>query len=218
MPGAPRPVADLWPALLPLAAAIFAFGTIYGALQGPVAGAARTLAASALIYSGVAQFATAGLVGAGAGAGAVILTVLAVNLRHVLLGAALRQRLPEPAGRRAALAFLMIDETVGLALASTTDVRRRYLVAGIVCYSAWLTGTAAGLFAAGSLATPLVADAVFPVLFTGLAAVTAGTRPAFLRALLAVPVLLAVSWALPAAAPLAPLPAAVAVALLSTKR
>nr|WP_276319901.1 AzlC family ABC transporter permease [Egibacter rhizosphaerae] len=142
----------------------------------------RAVASSALIFSGAAQFTAAGLLAGGAGAAAVVASVALLNLRHVVLGAVLRQRIRAGGPTRAALAFLLIDETAGLALHAKGDARRAFLVAGATCYIAWVAGTAIGVTVGGVLEDPALVDAVFPVLFVGLAAASAWRRRSRARA------------------------------------
>lgn len=200
-------------AALPLGAAIAVFGAIYGAAAGPVLGVAGTLASSVLIFSGALQFATLGLAASGAGPLAILLTALALNLRHLVLGALLRPRLRVSTSRRAGLAWFLVDETFGLAYASGRQVARTLLLVGIVCYLSWLAGTSVGLL--GTTLAPLegVAGAIFPVLFIGLAAVTSRQLSVAARAAVAAILVVVVALTLPELRAIAPLVAALVVAL-----
>jgi predicted branched-subunit amino acid permease len=200
-------------AALPLGAAIAVFGAIYGAAGAPVLGVPGTLASSALIFSGALQFATLGLAAGGAGPLAILLTALALNFRHLVLGALLRPHLTVSTARRAGLAWFLVDETFGLAYAARARVARTLLVVGIVCYLSWLIGTAVGLL--GTTLAPLegVAGAIFPVLFIGLAAVTSLQLSVAMRAVVAAFLVVAVALTLPELRAVAPLIAALVVAL-----
>lgn len=72
------------------ALAITVFGVIYGSLARSELGFGATLLSSLFIFSGSVQFTIAGLAVAGAGAGALIVGALTLNLRNLLLGAVLR--------------------------------------------------------------------------------------------------------------------------------
>jgi predicted branched-subunit amino acid permease len=200
-------------AALPLGAAIAVFGAIYGAAAGPVLGVPGTLASSVLIFSGALQFATLGLAASGAGALAILLTALALNLRHLVLGALLRPRLRVSTARRAGLAWFLVDETFGLAYASGRQVARTLLVVGFVCYLSWLAGTSVGIL--GTTLAPLEgeAGAIFPVLFIGLAAVTSRQLSVAARAAIAALLVVVVALTLPELRAIAPLVAALVVAL-----
>lgn len=195
-----------------MAAAIFAFGTIYGASQAGVVPPLRAVASSLLIFSGAAQFTAASLTAAGAGVVAILATVAVLNARHVLLGAVLRQRLRASAAQRSALAFVMIDETVGLALGARERTREVYLVAGVLCYLAWVGGTAVGVLGGAALDDPALAEAVFPVLFVGLAAASARDRSDLVRAAGALVVTVALALVVGDLGGLLPILVAVAVA------
>lgn len=215
-PEASQPTATLLGTLgaaLPLGVAIAVFGAIYGAAAGPVLGVAGTLASSVLIFSGALQFATLGLAASEAGAPAILLTALALNLRHLVLGALLRPRLRVSTACRAGLAWFLVDETFGLAYASGKQVARTLLVVGILCYLSWLAGTAVGLL--GTTLAPLegVAGAIFPVLFIGLAAVTSRQLGVAVRAAIAAVLVVVVALTVPELRTVAPLAAALLVAL-----
>lgn len=166
---------------LPVAAAIFVFGTIFGSLSESLIGPELTVAASLLIWSGVVQFSLVGLIMAGAGPTALLLTTLVVNMRNLLLGTIIRPLVPRGPLQRALRAWFLIDETVGLALADKQTADRTLLVSGALCYLSWIAGTVIGMLS-GSLAELRgVAEAVFPVLFVGLAALSASGQDAWLR-------------------------------------
>lgn len=102
-------VRDTFPLLLGAAP----FGLIYGALavaSGLSSGA--TMAMSALVYAGSAQFVAVGLVAARTPTLIIILTTFVVNLRHMLYSATLLSYLkPLPPRWRIPLAFWLTDET-----------------------------------------------------------------------------------------------------------
>lgn len=199
----------------PAAVAIVVFGTLYGAGAQPLLGTAMTLATSLFIFSGALQFALVGLLGAGAGAPALLLTAGTLNLRHVVMGAVLRPRLGGSRLRRAGLAFTLLDETFGFAVAAPEEAgpERTLFVSGVVCYLAWQVGTVVGVMGAGLSGVEKLADAIFPVLFIGLAALAATTGTLVLRALGAVALTAAVAVLLPDFRSLAPVIAGVLVAL-----
>lgn len=172
-------------AAAPVAAAIGIFGVVYGAAARPVLGSVLTMASSVILFSGAAQFTMVALVAAGATPVAVLGAVTTLALRHLPLGAVLQPLLSVGRARRALIAPFLTDETTGLALASGERAERTVAVSGGLAYCAWVTGTAVGLVG-GSLAPaePLAA-ALFPVLFVGLAALTAASRSDGARALLA---------------------------------
>ena len=205
-------------ATLTVAFAIFVFGSIYGASLAGTVPPMRATLTSALVFSGAAQFTTAGLLATGAGAATVLTTVAVLNLRHLLLGAVLRQRFDAPAPARAGLAFFLIDETVGLSLAARENVRRNYLFAGILSYLGWVGGTAVGVLGGAAIGDERLAEAVFPVLFVGLAAAAVRDRRDVVRAVAAVGATLGLAFALPGVAGLAPVIVAPVLAAVGRRR
>jgi predicted branched-subunit amino acid permease len=83
------------------------------------------------------------------------------------------------------LAWFLTDEAVGLALVPGVDATRTLLVSGTLFYVVWQLGTALGLLGASVEAVRSAAEAVFPVLFIGLAALTCASRSIAVRAVIA---------------------------------
>jgi predicted branched-subunit amino acid permease len=211
-------------AALPAIVAIGVFGALYGAVARPLLGAELTIFASFVIFSGSLQFALVGLLAAGAAAPALLLTAVILNLRHVVLGAVLRGSLGPSRIRRVIQSWFLLDETFGFAVAAAsaprlspaerTAVTERTLVGvGIFCYSAWIGGTILGVVGAGVPELAGVAGAVFPVLFIGLAALTARSRSVVVRAVAAAVITATIALAFPDARALAPVVAGVLVSL-----
>lgn len=209
---------------LPAVVAIAVFGALYGAAARPLLGPETTLVMSLLVFSGALQFAIVGLLIAGAAVPALLLTALTLNLRHLVLGAVLRPSLGTSRARRAFMAWFLLDETFGFAVAARaapglsaeerTAVTERTLVGmGICCYLAWIGGTVLGIVGAGVPALEGVAGAVFPVLFIGLASLAARSRTIVVRAAIAALLTAVIAFALPDLRALAPVIAGVAVAL-----
>ncbi len=209
---------------LPAAIAIGVFGALYGAAARPLIGPELTIGASLVIFSGALQFAIVGLLTAGAGAAALLLTAVTLNLRHVVLGAVLRPRMGDSRLRRATHAWFLLDETFGFAATAAPDPRlsaddraaiteRTLLVSGVLCYLSWVAGTVLGVLGAGLPGLEGFAAAVFPVLFIGLAALTTRSRSIAVRAVAAAAVTAVIAVALPDARGLAPVVAGVLVAL-----
>ena len=119
-------------------------------------------ALSVIIYAGASQFLALALVTSGAPVLVSALTLIAMNVRHVLYGPALLARAAEGGGARPALrwaplwAWGLTDEVFGATLAALARGRRfgEGFMFGIggVAYAAWVAGTAAGAVAgAGAL-------------------------------------------------------------------
>jgi predicted branched-subunit amino acid permease len=214
---------------LPAAVAILVFGTLYGAAARGILGVPLALASSVFVFSGALQFALLALLSAGATTLPLLLIAAALNLRHVVLGAVLRPRIEGSRLRRAALAFFLVDETFGFAVAAGHAAEREgrpvgpatertLLVAGVTCYLAWQMGTLIGLLGVGLAVAESVAGAIFPVLFIGLASLAVTRRSHAVRALAAALLTAGIAFALPDLRVVAPVVAGVLVALPGVER
>jgi predicted branched-subunit amino acid permease len=199
--------------------AIAVYGVVFGVVAGPAWGSWRAILGSALVYSGSVQFAAAELLAQKGSAGAVISAAAILNARNVVLGAVLRSRVRSGLARRAGVAFLMDDESFGLAIASARSAASVVLRVGAIFFVAWVGGTALGAFAgSGTVVLSDAAEAMFPVLFVGLAAISVADRAGLARTLAAGVGALALVYALPGVREFAPVAAAVAVSLLGGRR
>lgn len=130
----------------------FAFGV---AATGQGLSGLEAFGLSAIIFSGAAQFLVLALIAGGAPILVAALTLVAMNIRHVLYGPALIKRAGPAATRRLAplWAFALTDEVFGAALGDLARGRRFsepfMLGLGLGAYLAWLGGTAMGAFAGG---------------------------------------------------------------------
>src|SRR5690606_27721934 len=178
------------------ALAVGVFGALYGAAAQPLVGTGWTIAMSLLVFSGALQFAVVGLLAAGAGPVAVLLTAATLNVRHLVMGAVLRPHVGGSRWRRAGLAFLLLDETFGFALSHREDAERALLVTGALLHLCWQAGTVLGVLGAGLEGMAGLAEAIFPVLFVGLAAVAIPTRGMLARTVVAAALtgVLLVAW------------------------
>ncbi|WP_051343641.1 AzlC family ABC transporter permease [Alicyclobacillus herbarius] len=144
---------------------------------------------SVLVYAGGAQFMLVSLAVAGVPWLPATATVLLVNLRHFLYGAALGPSLNRwPERWRLIAAFGLTDEVFAMAsgrIRSEIPTPPRHLALTFACYASWLAGTAVGLEVGAIVPSP-VADVLgfaLPALF--LALILLGERtPAHLLAAL----------------------------------
>jgi predicted branched-subunit amino acid permease len=195
------------------AAAILVFGVIYGSIARPLMGPGAAMLTSLLIFSGAVQFTIAALLSSGAGAGALVAGSVTLNFRNLLLGAVLRPRIETGSLQRAGLAWFLVDESTGLALASGTEAAKTLVTAGTAFYAAWQVGTVLGLLGASVEGVRSGAEAVFPVLFIGLAALSCPSRSLALRAGVAASLSAATAALWPGSRGLAAVAAAIAVSL-----
>lgn len=161
---------------LAINAVVAGFGVIYG-VAATSAGmpAWLAVASSFVVLSGAAQFASVGLLGIGAGAGALVVAAAGLALRHLPMAATMRSVI-EPSGlpKRALMAYVLTDETFGLTLVAARDGEERpgdfLLGANATLLTGWASGTAVGV-AFGSVIDPeaLGLGFLLPLLFLGLA-------------------------------------------------
>jgi predicted branched-subunit amino acid permease len=201
-PPPPNPLAP--GTVIPIVLAIGVFGTLYGAAAQPLFGSWLTMLSSIVIFSGTVQFSMIGLLAAGAGPVAILWAIFVVNVRNFALGGALRPHLTGARRRRLAVSWFLIDETVGLALASPTSADRILLRAGAAAYLSWVVGTAIGVAGGAAFGLAGMAAAIFPVLFIGLTALMVRSRGALARAGMGAAVTLVLLLVWPGLAGLAP--------------
>lgn len=162
----------------PLIVGAIPFGLIFGTLaQSSGLSFAGTLAMSAFVFAGSAQFIALGLVAAGTAWPLVVLTTLIVNVRHVLYSATLApymSRLPQR--WQLPLAFWLTDETFAVVIqryANRPDSPHNHwyhLGSAVSMYLNWQCWTLLGLI--GGQILPNAAewglDFAMPVTFIGM--------------------------------------------------
>lgn len=147
------------PDIAPIALYAVVLGIAFGAAaqQAGLAGV-ETALMSATVFSGAAQFVALDMGLDRAGLGALLLAVLAVNTRHVLLGAALHPWLRHlDPWRRFGSAALLSDANWAMALKYRAQGGNDVGVlvgGGLALWVCWFAGTVAGLTAAGTLLDP----------------------------------------------------------------
>jgi 4-azaleucine resistance transporter AzlC len=156
-----RAVIPLWLGLVPfsLAYAVTARGAGLGVLD--------TQLMSALVFAGGAQFSAVGLFAAGASGVEIVLTTLLLNVRHVLYGLSLSQRLPLAPAEKLVAAHFLTDEAYGVALADPRPSFAYLLGAELSVFVPWNLFTLAGSLLGQGLPDParLGVDFVFPLAF-----------------------------------------------------
>ena len=162
-------------AVAPLWAGVVPFGVVFAVGAGAAGfDVLETQALSMLVFAGSAQLAVVTLSAAGASGGAIVLATLVLNLRHVLYGLSLAQRLPARSQvPRGALAFFLTDESYGLTTRALLDGRGGEafcLGAGLGLYVPYAAATFAGALLGAVVPDPakLGLDLVFPLSFLAL--------------------------------------------------
>jgi Predicted branched-chain amino acid permease (azaleucine resistance) len=148
---------------------------------------------SIFLYAGSAQFIVAGLLAAGAPIASVIMTVFFVNLRHLLLSAAIA---PKFAAYSPIKNFLigsqLTDETFGVAVSRLTGpvrhLDRWMLGLNMTAHVNWVAANVIGALLGGWIADPERYGLHFalPAMFIGLAAMMVMQRKQYKKDLLVI--------------------------------
>ena len=151
-----------------------AYGLSFGAISvASGLSALQTQALSLLMFTGASQFALVGVLGAGGGLVAAVLTAWFLGARNGLYALSLAPTLRGPVWQRLGLAHWTIDETTAMALAHPTPVsaqRHAFWQTGLAIYVLWNIGTLVGALSASVLPDPrtLGLDAAIPAAFVAL--------------------------------------------------
>lgn len=130
---------------------------------------------SLLIYAGSAQFIAAGMIAANASAIAIVVTIFFVNLRHLLLSAALSPYFRHLSSlKNTLIGALLTDETFGVAIQHTANkqyIGEKWMFGvNIAAYVNWIIATIAGALLGQWIANPerFGLDFALPAMFIGL--------------------------------------------------
>jgi 4-azaleucine resistance transporter AzlC len=163
----------------PLALSVAAYGLAFGVIARQ-AGLSwiETLLMSALVNAGGSQFVAMGLWNAPPPIFTIVFTTFIVNLRHVLMGAALRAYLSKlPPWKGYSLAFFIADESWALTLSELASGGRDVaflLGSGLTLMPAWVGSTVVGNVLGGVILDPakwgldFAFTAVFVALLVGM--------------------------------------------------
>lgn len=114
---------------------------------------------SLILYAGSAQFIAAGMIAVSSSPAAIIITIFIVNLRHILLSAALSPYFRHlSALRNMLVGSLLTDETFGVAINQTSNKNRiseKWMHGlNITAYLNWFIANIAGAFLAQWISNP----------------------------------------------------------------
>jgi 4-azaleucine resistance transporter AzlC len=171
----------------PLIVGAIPFGIIFGTLAaGSGLSFAATMAMSAFVFAGSAQFIAVGLLAAGTGWPFIVLTTFVVNLRHALYSATLAPQVKHLSQRwQIPLAFWLTDETFVVAAnrynrSDISPYKHWYwLGSAVFMYANWQVCTWLGL-TVGQLLPNAAAwglDFAMPVTFIGMVVPYLKNRP-----------------------------------------
>ncbi len=196
---------------IPLALAVGAFGISYGVLARAAGmGAIAPLVMSLTTFGGSAQFAAAGVLGAGGGAAAAILAAVLLNARYGPIGLTIAPSLRGNVFKRFVQAQMVVDESWAVASRGDgTFDRARLVGAGLAIYVFWFAGTLLGVLGGDFIGDPksIGLDAALSALFLALLAGQLRSRRAIVAAIAGGTIALAL---IPVARPGVPIIAAVA--------
>lgn len=133
----------------------------------------QTQALSLFMFTGASQFALVGVLGAGGGVVAAVLTAWLLGSRNGLYALHLAPTLRLPKLLIAPAAQLTIDESTAMAMSHDTEIshaRHAFWATGIAVFVLWNIGTAIGAFGAAIIDDPAVLglDAAIPAGFIAL--------------------------------------------------
>jgi len=160
---------------LPIVLGYIPVGFAYGVLaQKSGLGIVNAVGMSLIVFAGSAQLIGAGLFGAGAAPLAIILTTFVVNLRHLLMSAALAPKLRGWKKWQIALfGYELTDETFALhsmRMAGTSPPLAETFGVNFTAQSSWVLGSLIGYLAGGQIADvrPVGLDYALPAMFIAL--------------------------------------------------
>ncbi len=125
---------------------------------------------SLTVFAGASQFAAAGLFGQGASAAGIIATTAVLNVRHLLYGLSLAQKVRLTLGQRLVAAQFLTDEAYGISIGAPGLNVAYLLGAELSLYTVWNVSTLLGSLIGQLVPDPeqLGVGIVFPVAFLGL--------------------------------------------------
>jgi 4-azaleucine resistance transporter AzlC len=142
-------------ATVPVALSIMPFGIAYGAVASQSMAPWRGVLMSVLVFAGTAQFVTASMLAQGSGCLPILITALLLNLRLILLSAAISPHIRHaPASLQPLFAHMLTDESFAVSMAEF-ECRPAspwfFIGSGLTIFGFWQMATVTGLFLGSSL-------------------------------------------------------------------
>lgn len=159
----------------------FLIGVPYGVLAREAGlDAVQTSGMSLIVFAGAAQFASLELFRSGAGPLVVIATALLINLRHLLMAAALRPHFGDrPVIQRLGLAYVLTDEAFAMGAGWYARGGRGiayYAAFGVALWACWNLGTLIGALSGPAFPDPRTFGMDFAITAVFIAIVVLGIR------------------------------------------
>jgi branched chain amino acid efflux pump len=170
-------LAEGWPVLLSVVVVGIPFGIV--ARQSGLS-PAEIVAMSVFVFAGASQFAMVQLFRDGVAWPIVVAAVLLINLRHLLMAAALRPHFAYVSvARRLAAAYVLTDEAFAMAIGwfrrGRTEVAY-YATFAVALYVLWNAATVIGMLLGPSIGEPRRFGVDFAITATFIAIVVLGVR------------------------------------------
>jgi len=166
-----------WPVLTTVLVVGIPFGIV--ARQSGLS-PAEIVAMSVFVFAGASQFAMVQLFKDGAAWPVIVVTVLLINLRHLLMAAALRPYFAHVSiARRLAAAFVLTDEAFAMAIGWFRRGRTElayYATFAVALYILWNAATVIGMLLGPSIGEPRRFGVDFAITATFIAIVVLGVR------------------------------------------
>lgn len=173
-----------------MVAAVVPFGLVAGAAPAAAGfGVVAAVAMSTFVFAGASQLAMVDVLAGGGSAIVAALAAWTINLRMLLYSASLASHLRhEPLGRRAAAAYLTVDQNYALSVSHWANSDRRadarFLIGGGLFLGAmWIASTLVGALLGTTLPEDLPLDFAVPLVFLVLLVPLLITRPAIAAAI-----------------------------------
>jgi len=160
----------------PLIAGVGPFGAVFGALAVDFGlSFSEVVVASATIFAGASQYAMLELIGQNVPAWAIVVSVFAINFRHVLYSASVGRHLEEYSITQKILAFFWLSD-IQFALAETRYRERHhisriyYFTLAVALYCVWLGSNMLGALFGSLIEDPARygLDFILPIYFISL--------------------------------------------------
>lgn len=170
----PTPERSIYGQALSISLAVVPFGVAFGVLCRQAGFHVLEAAGfSALVFSGSAQFAAAGVLNDGGSVAAAVMAGALLNLRSLAFGVIMAPALTGPRWWRALASQLMIDESTAVGSSQPTRRLQRlgYLAGGLGVFALWNAATLLGYAALGDadgLIESAGVDATIPAAFLAL--------------------------------------------------
>lgn len=144
---------------VPIALGVFTYGIVFGVLaQQTSLGTAEAVLMSATVFAASAQFVVLDLWETPLPIVSIVVTTVAVNLRHLLMGASIQPWIERLQTEKAyGMLFFLNDESWGLTMRARSNGERDaafLLGSGLIVFVAWVGSTALGVSVGALIENP----------------------------------------------------------------